>query len=206
MNEHYPFVNTPLPYAFDAMEPYIDRKTMELHHNKHLGTYIRNLNAILEHYRGLQKLSLEELIMYAPCYPAQIRQPILNNAGGVYNHQFYFANLINSGEIKPIGGLSNQIDACFGNYFEFREKFTEEALSVFGSGYAWLVADRRKNLHIISTANQDSPLSQNLCPILCIDVWEHAYYLKYYNVRKDYINAWFSIVNWKKANITYMNL
>ncbi len=206
MNEHYPFVNMPLPYTYDAMEPFIDKKTMELHHDKHLQKYIDNLNNILKDYKGLQKLSLEELIVNAPCYPSQIQLSILQNAGGVYNHRFFFANLVNSGEIKPVGGLASQINNTFGSYFEFRDKFSEAALSVFGSGYAWLVADRKKRLHILTTPNQNTPLSQNLNPILCIDVWEHAYYLKYYNVRADYINAWFSVANWKKANINYMQL
>ncbi|MFA9463186.1 MAG: superoxide dismutase [Velocimicrobium sp.] len=204
MNEHYPFVNTPLPYAYDAMEPYIDRKTMELHHDKHLQAYIDHLNLILKEYRGLQKLSLEKLIVNAPCYPRQIQSSILNNAGGVYNHRFFFSNLVNTGEIKPVGELSAQIDATFDNYFKFREKFVNAALSVFGSGYAWLVADQKKRLYIITTPNQNTPLLQNLCPILCIDVWEHAYYLKYYNVRASYINAWFHVINWKQANINYM--
>lgn len=206
MNEHYPFVNYPLPYPYNAMEPYIDRETMHLHHDKHLQTYIDNLNKILAENPNLQKLTLEELIINAPCLGRKLHTSIINNAGGVYNHRFFFAGLMNCGEIKPIGALSERIDETFGNYYEFRKKFSEAALSVFGSGYAWLVQDCRKCLHIMTTANQNTPLSQNLYPILTIDVWEHAYYLKYKNVRAEYINGWFNLIDWKMVNCHYLSM
>lgn len=205
MNEQYPFINYPLPYSYDALEPYIDAKTMQLHHDKHLQTYIDNLNQILKNYPELQNLTLEQLIINAGWLPPAIQIPILNNAGGVYNHQFYFSNLVNSNIKQPIGVLGNYIDLNFGNYNSFQKQFTAAALSVFGSGYAWLVADRNGRLKIITTPNQNTPLPQDLCPVLNLDVWEHAYYLKHYNVRADYIKDWFQVVDWNMANQNYSN-
>ena len=204
MNNHYKFINTPLPYAYDAMEPYIDEKTMRLHHDRHLQTYINNLNNTLSKYPQLQHWTLEELIINVPCLPEDIQTNIKNNSGGVFNHQFYFSNLSNPTSLQPIGILSESIKNEFGSYMSFKNQFKTAALSVFGSGYAWLVVNSTGQLCIITTQNQDTPLSLGLYPVLNIDVWEHAYYLKHYNLRADYIDDWFHVVNWNNANLNYM--
>ena len=203
MNGHYKFVNTPLPYAFEAMEPYIDKKTMYLHHDKHLQTYIDNLNRTLSNHPELQNWTLEQLIINAPCLPKEIRSDIKNNGGGVINHQFYFSNLANPAFPQPVGILAQAMENAFGSYPSFRNQFKEAALSVFGSGYAWLVVNAAGQLGILTTKNQDTPLEIGLVPVLNIDVWEHAYYLKHYNLRADYIDDWFHVVNWEQASQNY---
>lgn len=204
MNNHYKFVNTPLPYPYDAMEPYIDQKTMYLHHDKHLQAYIDNLNNILNKYPQFQGWTLKQLIMNVPCLPKDIQTDIKNNSGGVFNHQFYFSNLANPTSLQPVGILSKSIQNEFGSYLSFQEQFKTAALSVFGSGYAWLAVNATGQLCIITTQNQDTPLEMGLYPILNIDVWEHAYYLKHYNLRADYIDDWFHIINWNNVNQNYM--
>lgn len=191
MNEHYPFVNPPLPYAYDALEPCIDQKTMCLHHDRHLQTYVDNLNHALKDYPELHTLSLEELLARPDRLPSSVRTAVTNNAGGVFNHIFYFSIL---GQIEYPGNLLGHIFFTFGNFEEFEKKFTDAALSVFGSGYAWLVFDQTGMLKIITTKNQDTPIPLGLYPMLVIDVWEHAYYLKHYNLRADYIKNWFHII------------
>lgn len=203
-NNFYPFVNTPLPYDYDDLEPYIDEKTMYLHHDKHLQTYINNLNAALEKYPQLQKLSLKQLIKASGRLQKEIQTAVRNNAGGVYNHRFYFDGLKNPSQREPSGRLAEAISKAFGSYQDFKAEFKKAALSVFGSGYAWLVFDKCR-LKIITTPNQNSPVERGLCPILTIDVWEHAYYLKHYNVRADYIDDWFNIINWDKAEENFLN-
>lgn len=197
-NNFYPFVNYPLPYDYDALKPYIDEKTMHLHHDKHLQTYIDNLNNVLEKYSQLQKLSLEQLIKISRRLPKHIQTAVRNNAGGVYNHRFFFDGLKNPSQREPSSRLAEVIGRTFGSYQGFKDEFKKAALSVFGSGYAWLVYDKCR-LRIITTQNQNSPIEKRMCPILTIDVWEHAYYLKHYNVRADYIDDWFNIINWDKA-------
>ena len=199
MNNHYKFENIPLPYDYNALEPYIDEKTMQLHHDRHLATYINNLNLVLADHPRLQRLSLTQLITKAPRLPADIRTAVQNNAGGVYNHRFYFDGMLNSYIKEPIGELAGRINKSFGSLTGFEKAFKDAAMSVFGSGYAWLVLDRAKRLRIITTKNQDTPLTEGLQPILNIDVWEHAYYLKHYNLRGDYVDDWFYVVNWQKA-------
>lgn len=206
MNEHYPFVNPPLPYAYDAMEPYIDRKTMELHHDRHLQTYVDNLNNILKDYPEYQSLSLEQLLLYPELLPDSIQTAVKNNAGGVYNHIFYFSMLKNPAPMPENNALLKSIRAQYGSVEAFLDAFSKAALSVFGSGYAWLVQDAHGALKIITTANQDTPLAANLYPILPIDVWEHAYYLKHYNKRADYIKDWMQIINWEAANKNFAAL
>lgn len=204
MNQHYKFINIPLPYAYNAMEPYIDEKTMMLHHDKHLQTYIDNLNNTLSEYPQFQNWTLEQLIMNIPSLPNEIQTAIKNNGGGVFNHQFYFSNLAASASSYPVGILGEAIENEFGSYKSFQTQFKAAALSVFGSGYAWLVVDATGQLSIITTQNQDTPLPLMMCPVLNIDVWEHAYYLKHYNKRADYIDDWFHVVNWNQANRNYM--
>lgn len=204
MNGHYKFINEALPYAYDAMEPYIDEKTMRLHHDKHLQTYIDNLNKTLIEYPQYQNWTLEQLIINVPSLPKDIQTSIKNNAGGVFNHQFYFSNLANPTSPQPVGVLGKSITREFGGYMSFQNQFKTAALSVFGSGYAWLVVNATGQLSIITTENQNTPFPLNMLPVLNIDVWEHAYYLKHYNLRSDYINDWFHVVNWNNANETYM--
>lgn len=215
-NNYYPFINLPLPYAYDAMEPFIDEKTMMLHHDRHLQTYIDNLNNALKTSPELQKLSLEQLIRNASRLPEPLQTSIRNNAGGVYNHRFFFNSLKPaespgsaavpeaaeasdpSHENQPSGELAHRL----GSFDNFKSVFKKAALSVFGSGYAWLVTDGGR-LRIVTTANQNTPLEQDLCPVLSIDVWEHAYYLKHYNLRADYIDDWFSVIDWEQAEKNY---
>lgn len=198
MNNYYPFINTPLPYAYDALEPFIDEKTMHLHHDRHLQTYIDNLNRILEENPLLQRYSLEELICIWRSLPCHLQTSVRNNAGGVYNHRFYFDGMAKPGSSCEAPQLFEQMARQFGTPENFKNCFKEAALSVFGSGYAWLVLDRGC-LRIITSANQHTPLSRSLSPILNIDVWEHAYYMKYYNPRAAYIDDWFHTVNWETA-------
>jgi len=178
---------------------------MMLHHDKHLQTYVDNLNETLKEYPEYQNLSLEQLLIYADYFPADLQTPIKNNAGGVYNHIFYFSNLINPNTKQPIGQLADLINLRFGSFDTFQKQFTAIALSVFGSGYAWLVYNKNGSLSIITTPNQCTPLTLGLCPILNLDVWEHAYYLKHYNVRAGYIKDWFQVVNWDNANKIFLN-
>lgn len=204
MSEHYKFINTPLPYPYSAMEPYIDEKTMWLHHNRHLQAYIDNLNNTLSKYPQFQNWTLEELIMNVPSLPSGIQTAVKHNSGGVFNHQFYFSNLAASAPGQPFGRLHEAIKNKFCHFTSFQMQFKEAALSVFGSGYAWLVVNAAGDLDIITTPNQDTPFPLGMYPILNIDVWEHAYYLKHYNLRADYIDDWFHVVNWDNANRNYI--
>lgn len=198
-NNFYPFENLPLPYSFDSLEPYIDEETMRIHHDKHLQTYINNLNNLLKENPCLQRLSLEKLIKRNLNLPCKISAAVRNNAGGVYNHRFYFDLLENPTDSKPSGVLLNKIECRFKSFDNFKSEFKKAALSVFGSGDAWLVSDCGK-LRIVTTANQNNPMSVGLKPILTIDVWEHAYYLKHYNLRSDYIDDWFNVINWDNVS------
>lgn len=199
----YPFTNTPLPYAYDALEPFIDAKTMELHHDRHLQGYINNLNKALQPYPYLQTLTLEQLIRKAGQLPCGMQTAIRNNAGGVFNHRFFFQGLTNPAKDRPEGALARNLERQFGSFEQFRDAFQQMALSVFGSGYAWLAVDRGR-LCILPTANQHSPVEQCLSPILTLDVWEHAYYLKHYNLRADYIHDWFQVIDWARAETLYL--
>ena len=198
-NQYYPYVNGPLPYEYDALEPWIDAKTMKLHHDRHLQTYIDGLNAIMEENPQLQKLSLRQLILQINMLPQWLQRPVRNQAGGVYNHRFFFEGM------KPYQkelNLSNQMLANmvrdFGGFEAFQKKFKDAALSVFGSGYVWLVRVRGR-MRIITTANQNTPLAHGVQPLLCLDVWEHAYYLKHYNKRGDYVDDWYNVIDWQKV-------
>lgn len=203
-NSCYPFVNLPLPYEYDALEPYIDEKTMHLHHDRHLQTYIDNLNAVLKNEPALQKMSLEQFIRNAGKFSKRIQTAVANNAGGVYNHRFFFQGLTPSSDAACAPELTKEISCCFDSLENFSDIFKKAALSVFGSGYAWLVYGRC-GLRIMTTANQNSPVEQGFRPLISLDVWEHAYYLKYYNMRSDYIDNWFKIINWEEAENNYLN-
>lgn len=188
----------PLPYAYDALEPYIDKETMILHHNKHYQAYVDNLNKALEKYPELYKYSLVELLQNIDTLPKDIQKTVLNNAGGAYNHGFFF-DIMSPEKTEPSEELRVSIERDFGSFENFKEQFKQASSSVFGSGWAWLVKDSSGKLSIVTTPNQNSPVSDNLTPVIGLDVWEHAYYLKYKNVRADYIDNWFNVINWKQA-------
>lgn len=201
-NNYYPFVNTPLPYLYNGLEPFIDEETMHLHHDRHLQTYIDNLNRFLEENPALQQFSLEELLSIWRRLPCHLQAPLRNNAGGVYNHRFYFNGMTPPGSPCSAPRLFEAMSRQFGSPEKFQAQFKEASLSVFGSGYAWLVLDRGC-LKIVTSANQDTPLFHSRALILNIDVWEHAYYLKHYNLRAAYIDDWFRVVNWKTAEARF---
>lgn len=203
MNEHYPFVNPPLPYPYDALEPYLDTGTMYLHHDRHLQTYVDNLNRALQDEPALHDRSLEQLLDHAEELPESIRTPVLRNGGGVYNHIFFFNGMSNSDTRSQAGLLYHAIVREFGTVEQFYNEFKKQALSVFGSGYAWLVVGPDGKLKIVTSANQDTLIGQNLCPVAAIDVWEHAYYLKHYNERSAYIDDWFRVADWERADMLY---
>lgn len=203
MQEMYPFQLQPLNYSYDALEPYIDAETVHIHHDKHLKTYVDNLNKALEQYPEYQNWTLEQLVKYYMRLPVALQTAVRNNAGGVYNHNLYFDLMGKPNSTQPEGTLLIAIENIFGSVEEFQKLFKAAALAQFGSGWAWLVMDRYGKLKIIQTANQDTPLPQNVCPILLIDVWEHAYYLKYQNRRGDYVNNWWNVVNWNKVAENY---
>ncbi|BCN32570.1 superoxide dismutase [Anaeromicropila herbilytica] len=205
MELKYPFELQELPYAYEALEPYIDVETMHIHHDRHVKTYNDNLNNALKDHEDLQGLSLEQLMKELPKIPEAYRTPIKNNAGGVYNHNFYFSILSPDSKGAVVGELKEAIDKVFGSFDNFKEEFKKNALGRFGSGWAWLVVDDKKELKIISTANQDSVLELGYVPIIVIDVWEHAYYLKYQNKRADYVDQWFHVVDWDMANQKYLD-
>lgn len=185
-----------LPYDFDALEPHIDAKTMEIHHDKHHAAYVQKLNDALKGHDDLLALNINELIQQLTEVPEDIRTAVRNNGGGHANHSFFWKIMSPDGGGEPEGELADKITATFGSFDEFKTKFKAAATTRFGSGWAWLCKDGDE-LHICSTANQDSPLSDGHTPILGLDVWEHAYYLKYQNKRPDYIDAWWNVVDWK---------
>jgi Fe-Mn family superoxide dismutase len=190
-----------LGYAFDALEPYIDAKTMEIHHDKHHATYVEKLNAALEGHDDLHKMDIVELITNLDKVPEDIRTAIRNNGGGHANHSFFWTVMGPKGGGEPTGELADALKSTFGSVEDFKAKFKEAALGRFGSGWAWLCSQDGK-LHVCSTPNQDSTVMEDKkhAPILGLDVWEHAYYLKYQNKRPDYVDAWWNVVNWQQAN------
>lgn len=192
----YPFTLPKLPYPYDALEPYIDSRTMEIHHTKHHQTYVDKLNAAMEKWPEGQALELEEILKNLDALPEIIRAAVRNHGGGHYNHSLFWQMLkspVSEAINAPTGTLADAIKAQFGDFAKFKEAFTASALGVFGSGWTWLVAADGKLL-IITTANQDTPLALGHTPILGLDLWEHAYYLKYQNRRQEYIDAWWNIV------------
>lgn len=197
----YPHELPPLPYAYDALEPYIDKMTMEIHYTKHHGGYVNNLNKALENQADLQKLSVAELLSNLGQVPENIRTTVRNNGGGHLNHSMFW-KLMKKGGGEPSGALADAIQKGFGSYADFRQKFTAAALSRFGSGWAWLMVKGGK-LVVESTANQDNPVIDGGLPVLGLDVWEHAYYLKYQNRRNEYIESWWHLINWEQVAQNY---
>ena len=191
-----------LPYDYNALEPYIDEQTMNIHHTKHHQAYVNNLNAALEKHPELSDKTLLELIKDLDSVPEDIRTAVRNNGGGHLNHSMFWTLMQKAEGQMPEGAILEAINEKFGSYEEFKDVFSKAATTRFGSGWAWLVLKDGK-LHVVSTANQDNPVSEGLVPVLGLDVWEHAYYLKYQNRRPEYIENWFNIVNWKEVSKLY---
>ena len=187
-----------LPYPFDALEPHIDARTMEIHHDKHHAAYVSNLNKALEGHADLQKKSVEDLLRDIKKVPEEIRTVVQNNGGGHANHTLFWTIMSPDGGGEPSGKLAEAIGKAFGDFKSFKEKLAAAAIGRFGSGWAWLTVSKGK-LDVSSTPNQDSPLMEGKTPILGLDVWEHAYYLKYQNKRPDYVEAWWNVVNWSEV-------
>ncbi len=192
----------PLPYAFDALEPHIDAKTMEIHYTKHHQTYVDKLNEALAKYPDLAEKTVEELVADLDMIPEDIRTAVRNHGGGHLNHMLFWQALASNAGGEPSGKLKAGIDATFGSFAAFQEKFTTAALGRFGSGWAWLVSNGGA-LEIVSTANQDNPVTDGKTPLLGLDVWEHAYYLKYQNKRADYVKAFWQVVHWPEVQARF---
>lgn len=189
----------PLPYAYDALEPHIDKETMTIHHDKHHAAYVNNLNAALEGKADLASKSIEELISNLDVVPEDIRTAVRNNGGGHANHTLFWEIMTPGGAKEPQGELADAINSAFGSFDEFKKKFNDAGAKRFGSGWAWLVKTKDGKLDVVSTANQDNPLMEGHQPIFGNDVWEHAYYLKYQNRRPDYLAAWWNVINFDKV-------
>lgn len=198
----HPFKLPDLPYAFNALEPHIDAKTMEIHHDKHHAAYTNKLNEALEKHAPLQSKSIEELLRSIDTIPEDIRGAVRNNGGGYANHALFWEIMSPNGGGEPGGALGDAIKQKFGSFQDFRAKVSNAGATQFGSGWAWLVVDSGK-LDVYSTPNQDSPYMKGHTPILGVDVWEHAYYLKYQNRRPDYLEAWWNTVNWDEVAKRY---
>ncbi len=196
------FTLPPLPYDFAALEPSIDARTMEIHHDKHHAAYVNNLNAALEKAPELQSKSLDDLLQHLDSVPESIRTTVRNNGGGHWNHSMFWEIMSPKGGGEPSGKLADAIKKSFGDFATFKTQFADAAAKRFGSGWAWLVK-QDSLLMITSTPNQDTPVMEGKHPILGVDVWEHAYYLKYQNKRPDYVNAWWNVVNWPEVGRRY---
>ncbi len=190
-----PFTVPALPYAFDALEPYIDAQTMQIHHDKHHAAYVANLNKAVADQPALSSMPVEDLLKNLSGVPEKVRTAVRNQGGGHYNHSLFWQMMKKNGGGEPSGELAKAMDKAFGSFSAFKEQFTKAAVGQFGSGWAWLVLAGGE-LKIEPSANQDSPISEGKVPLLGVDVWEHAYYLKYQNRRPDYVAAWFNVVNW----------
>jgi superoxide dismutase, Fe-Mn family len=197
-----PFTLPPLPYADDALEPYVDARTMQIHHDKHHAAYVANLNKAVAGFPEVGSQPVEDLLKNLNAVPEKIRTAVRNQGGGHYNHSLFWQMLQKNGG-DPKGALAAAIDQRFGSFNSFKEEWTKAAVGQFGSGWAWLVVDGEKNLSIEPTGNQDSPISQGKQPVLGIDVWEHAYYLKYQNRRPEYVAAFFHVINWDFVSERY---
>jgi Fe-Mn family superoxide dismutase len=197
-----PFQLTPLPYAYDALEPFIDTLTMQIHHDKHHAAYVSNLNLALEKHPELTSKSIESLLMDINAVPEDIRTAVRNHGGGTWNHDLFWQVMAPKAGGEPKGDLAKEISTSFGSYTNFKVEFEKMAMGRFGSGWAWLVK-KGSGLVLVTTANQDTPLSDGLDPILGLDVWEHAYYLKYQNRRAEYVSNWWNVVNWTEVARRY---
>lgn len=191
-----------LEYPYDALEPYIDARTMDIHYNQHYKGYIKNLNKALDKYPDYKSLNIAELIRNISILPQSIRKTVRDNAGGVLNHEIFFRGLKKGTTIS--GALKTAIESKYNNIDNFKEQFSQAAMDRFGSGWVWLANDRDGNLYIVSTPNQDTVIEMGLNPIMGNDLWEHAYYLKYQNRKNEYVNNYFQVINWDQANNNYL--
>jgi Fe-Mn family superoxide dismutase len=190
----------PLPYDFAALEPHIDTQTMQIHYGKHHATYVTNLNAALQKHPELESKSAEDLVRNLKTIPEDIRAAVRNNGGGHVNHTMFWQIMKPKGGGKPSGAIADAIKSSFGSFEDFQKQFNDAGLKQFGSGWAWLIKDGGGKLSIVSTPNQDNPMTDGHYPIFGNDVWEHAYYLKHQNKRADYLNVWWNVVNWDEIN------
>jgi len=195
----------PLPYEYNALEPYIDTQTMQLHHDKHHAAYVNNLNNALQNQSQLASWTVEDLVQRINEVPESIRTAVRNNAGGHTNHSMFWQIMKPNGGGEPTGELGSAIQQAFGSFDQFKAAFNDAGVKRFGSGWTWLVLDRSGKLQVISTANQDSPMMDGMFPVMGNDVWEHAYYLKYQNRRPDYLAAWWNVVNWDEIVHRYQH-
>ena len=194
-----------LPYAYDALEPVISREIMELHYGKHHAAYIKNVNDALEKFPELFGKTAEELLRDLDAVPEEIRTAVRNNGGGHVNHSMFWEIMKPNGGGEPSGALAEEINGTFGSFEDFKTKFNEAGVKRFGSGWVWLIRTKEGKLDVLSTANQDNPMSDGHTPIMGNDVWEHAYYLQYKNVRPDYLKAWWNVVNWQEVERRFLN-
>ena len=194
-----PHVLPTLPYAYDALEPHIDARTMEIHHSKHHATYIANLNAALQGHPALADQPVEQVLKDLNAVPEAVRMAVRNNGGGHANHTLFWTVMAPGGGGEPSGALATAISQAFGGFAGFKDEFSKAGMTRFGSGWSWLAVAPGGDLKVLSSANQDTPLSDGLTPILGLDVWEHAYYLTYQNRRADYVAAWWNVVNWSEV-------
>jgi superoxide dismutase, Fe-Mn family len=196
----------PLPYDYAALEPHIDTQTMQIHHDKHHAAYVNNLNTALEKHADLQSKSPEDLIRDLNSLPEDIRTAVRNNGGGHVNHTMFWQIMGPNAGGEPTGEVANAIKSAFGDFNAFKEQLNKAGMGRFGSGWAWLIVDGSGAVKITSTANQDNPMMEGQRPVLGVDVWEHAYYLKYQNRRADYLNAWWNVINWAEVNKRYAQM
>lgn len=196
-----------LEYSYDALEPFIDAKTMEIHHTKHHQAYVDKLNAALEAHSDLQSKTIEDLLKEINEVPEDIRQQVINHGGGHFNHAFFWNTLSKEGSKEPVDRIKEEIDNAFGSFDKFKEEFTKQASTLFGSGWTWLAADETgTNFHIHNHSRQENPLLHGHIPVIGLDVWEHAYYLKYQNRRPEYIEAFWNVVDWDRVNEHFKSL
>jgi superoxide dismutase, Fe-Mn family len=200
------FTLPPLPYDYAALEPYIDEQTMRIHHDKHHGTYVTNLNNALKDHPDLQSKSIDDLLRGLNSVPEAIRTAVRNNGGGHANHTMFWEIMAPGGSKQPTGALSEAINTAFGNVDTLKQQINDAGMKRFGSGWAWLIVDAGGKLQVVSTPNQDTPLMEGHPPVLGVDVWEHAYYLKYQNRRADYLTAWWNVLNWDAVAKRYSGL
>ncbi len=196
----------PLPYDYGALEPHIDTQTMQIHHDKHHAAYVTNLNKALESAPELASKSIEDILSNITTIPENVRQAVINNGGGHFNHSMFWQIMGPNGGGAPTGELAGAINAAFGSFDDFKAKLSNAGMTRFGSGWAWLILDKEGKLQVTSTANQDCPLMNGQKPVMGVDVWEHAYYLKYQNRRADYLSAWWNVVNWAEVAARYTKM
>ena len=206
MENKYPFELMPLPYGYDALEPYIDEETLHYHHDKHLKTYVDNLNNALKDYPELWDKSLTTLLVNIEELPTAVQNAVRNNGGGVFNHNLYFSAMNSPKENnEPTGALKERIDKQFGSFEGFKKELAAKSIGQFGSGYGWLVTDRHGKVSVMSAPNQNTPLGRETMPLIPLDVWEHAYYLQYKNKRGEYTENFFKLINWEQVEKLYKN-